>query len=126
MNASDQLVGQIRDEAHGVGEEHRLTTGKLTLAGAGIERHKEAVFHLNARVGEGVQHRRLAGVGVAHQGHFAVATAVAALALDLSRPVDLLSAPRGFVDAMDQAASINLELGLARSPRPDPTGLLGE
>ena len=87
---------------------------------------EQPVLHLDAGVGEGVQHRGLAGVGVADQRHLAVAPAVAPLALDLARAVDLLQLRADAVDALDEAPPVDLELGLARAPRADATGLLGE
>ena len=66
-------------------------------------------------VGERVEHRGLAGVGVAHQGHLAVAAAVAALALDVAGVVDRLELALDVVDPVDQAPTVDLELGLARA-----------
>ena len=65
----DQLVGQLAHEADGVGEQHRLAAGQVEAAGGGVEGGEEPVLDQHAGVGEAVEQRRLAGVGVADDGH---------------------------------------------------------
>ena len=82
------------------------------VRGSSVTKRRFSVDHVG--VGHGVEHRGLAGVGVAHEGHLAVAPPVAALALDVARAVDLLELAANVVDALDEAAPVDLELGLAR------------
>jgi hypothetical protein len=91
-----------------------------------FEIHEEAVLGDDARVRDGVEHGRLAGVGVADEGHLAVTTAGATVTLHAACAVDLLEFATDGVNAVDEASTVGFELGLARSPGPDATGLLGE
>src|ERR1019366_6563002 len=122
----DEVVRQVRDESDRVGEEHRLTTGELALARARVEGDEEAVLDLHPRVGDRVQHRGLAGVRVADEGHFTMPTARATVALHASGPVDLFQFAPDRVNSVHETTAVGLELGLARSPRADATGLLGQ
>ncbi len=65
----DQLVRELADEPDGVGQQHRLTAGQRQPPRPRVEGGEQAVLDEHARVGEPVEQRRLAGVGVAHEAH---------------------------------------------------------
>ena len=75
---------------------------------------------------QAVEQGRLAGVGVAHQRQLTVAAAGPAAALQRPGALDLAQVGLQPVHAPHQAAAVHLELGLARAPGPDATGLLAE
>ena len=60
----DELVGQLADEADGVGEQVGAAA-EAQRARRRVERVEEAVAHADLGAGERVEQRRLAGVGVA-------------------------------------------------------------
>jgi hypothetical protein len=122
----DQLVGQLAHEAHRVGHQHRLTAGQGELARARVERHEQPVPRQRVGIGQPVEQRRLPGVGVAHQRQLAVPAPGPAPPLQRARAVHLAQVRLQAVHAADQAAAIDLELGLPRAPGTDATGLLGE
>ncbi len=122
----DQAVGQLGDEPDRVGEQHRLAAGQRELAGGGVERGEEAVLDEHARVGEAVQQRRLAGVGVADERDGGQATAVLGLALRRPVLVDLPELALQLVDAALDAATVDLELGLTRAAGADAATLLAQ
>jgi hypothetical protein len=122
----DQLVGQLAHESHRVGDQHGLTAGELQLTGARVEGHEEPVLGGDAGIGELVEERRLAGVGVPHQRQLAVAAAGAALALHGSGPLHLAQVGLEPVHAPDQPAPVHLELGLSGPAGADATRLLAE
>jgi len=122
----DQLMGQLSDEADRVGQEDRLATGKLEAPGRGVERGEEPVLDEHAGIGHSVQERRLAGVGVAHDCHRPVAGAAAPLRLGGPVLPDAHEVLFELADPSHDPAPIDLQLGLARAPGSDATGLLAE
>ena len=79
----DQPVRQAADEADGVGEQHRLATGQRQPPGGRVEGGEQPVLDEHAGLGEPVEQRRLAGVGVADDRDVGQAAACPALALQL-------------------------------------------
>ncbi len=72
----DEAVGEVADEAHGVGEQHILIVGEGEAACGGVECGEEFVFGVDVGSGEAIEEGGFAGVGVADDGddgHFAVA-----------------------------------------------------
>ncbi len=121
-----QLVRQLADEPDGVREQDRLAAGQGQTARAGVERREQAVLDQHARVGESVEQRGLAGVGVAHQAHHPLARPQSGAALRAARGGDLLEVGLETRHATQQPTPVHLELGLARAPGADATGLLGQ
>ena len=64
-----QMMGELCNEAHGVGENHVQIVGYLQLAGCGIQGVKQPVVGGNSRTGQPVQQRGLSRVGIAHNGN---------------------------------------------------------
>ena len=67
LESLNQLVGQLFDETDRVGEQV-VAAGELEGPRRRVEGVEEAVADLDLGPGEGVQERRLAGVGVAGEG----------------------------------------------------------
>ena len=63
----DELVRQPAHEPDRVGEQHGLAAGQPQAARRRVERREQLVLDEHARVGEPVEQRRLAGVGVADE-----------------------------------------------------------
>ena len=108
----DQKVRQLADEADRVGDQV-VAVAMAKRAGGRIERLEEAVAHRHAGVGERVQQRRLAGVGVAGQGEQRHIGAHAARTLRAPRARHALDAAAQGLDALADDAAIDLELLLA-------------
>mmetsp|Transcript_26705 Transcript_26705/g.83651 ORF Transcript_26705/g.83651 Transcript_26705/m.83651 type:complete len:604 (-) Transcript_26705:37-1848(-) len=121
-----ELRGQLLDEAHGVGEEHvrvHLQRGQAHAARRGVQRREEHVLLEDVGLCQGVEHRALAGVGVAHQRDDGDALLAAPLALGLAVPphgLDLLLEP---VDLVAQEAAVHLDLPLAGAAQAHAAGL---
>lgn len=64
-----QLMGQLADKAHGVGDHHVQGVADGQEAGGGIQGIKQAVVGGDPGPGDGIEQRGFAGVGVAHDGH---------------------------------------------------------
>ena len=65
LEAGDEIVRQIADEADGVAEHDLGAALQFPGAGFGVERREELVVGIGAGGGERVEQRALAGVGVA-------------------------------------------------------------
>ena len=119
-------MGQLAHEAHRVGHQHRLPTGKGELPGARIERDEETVGRRHPGIGQRIEQRGLAGVGVPDEGELAVTTTGPTAPLQRARPVDLTQVGLEPVHAADQPPPIHFELRLTRATGADPTGLLAQ
>ena len=69
LEGGDEVVGEVADEANGVGEHDIDGAIDFPFAGAGHECGKELVVGVRATCGEGVEERALAGVGVANEAN---------------------------------------------------------
>ena len=107
----DQPVRQLADEPHGVAQEDVLVRGQAQPAGGRVERGEEHVLgkHLGPR--QGIEQRRFAGVGVAHDGGQGPLVALASLALRGALPPDDGQLGADLLDALLGLAAIGLELG---------------
>ena len=65
----DQLMGQVADEADGVGEGVGASLGGLGPPHGGVEGGEQGVLDHDSGLGEAVHERGLAGVGVAGDRH---------------------------------------------------------
>src|ERR1700677_4505449 len=66
LEAGDEIVRQIANEADGVAEQDLNAAVDFPCARFGIERREELVVGVGACRSEGVEERALAGVGVAN------------------------------------------------------------
>ena len=122
-----QLRRQLAHEPDGVGEQHPLAAGEVEAAGGGVDGGEQAVLHQHAGVGEPVEQGRLAGVGVADDGHRLQPGAVAGLALGAPVLGEHLEVGLELADPPQQAPAVDLELGLAAAePGADAARLLAE
>ena len=115
----DEVVRELVDESHGIGDDHRATRGQGHLAARRIQRGEQHVRRVQVGIGERVEKRALAGIGVADQRHardlvaIPVARRRGAMALHIREiALDLL-------DPLADEASVSLELALARAAGPD-------
>ena len=109
---------QLADEADGVGDDV-VAVAEAEGARRRVERLEEPVGDRDVGVGERVQQRRLAGVGVAGEGDERDGAADAAGALRAPRLRHALDAPLQRLDAPAHHAAVDLELRLARAAHVD-------
>ena len=119
----DQVVGELADEADGVGEDDRPGPLQAAPAQPRVQRGEQAVGGARAAgVGQAVEQRRLAGVGVAREGDDRGAAPAAALGLPGA--LDLLEVLLQALDPAPEHAPVGLELGLTlAAPDADAAGL---
>ena len=114
----DELVRQLADEADRVGE-HVVAVVVAVAPRGRVERLEQAVAHRDLGVGERVEERRLAGVGVAGERDERHAGAEAPGALRAAGARHLLDAAAQRLDALAHHAAVDLHLGLARPAHVD-------
>ena len=104
---------QAGDEADGVGEDRRTPARQLQAAHGGIEGGEQHVLGDDVRMGETVEQRRLAGVGVAHQRHRRIRHSLAGRALQCPRPTYFLELVLQLADLLGDQPTVCLDLGFA-------------
>ena len=107
----DQVMRELPDEPHGVGEERHLPFGKPVAPGGRVEGGEELVLGEHPGPGERVHERGLARVRVPDQR--AAVHAVAARALHFPLAVHLLEPLLQERDLLAHAAAVDFELGFA-------------
>ena len=117
----DELVGQLVDEADGVGHDRRLAVAELHLAARRVERREELVLgQRDLRADERVEERRLAGVRVADDGDRGHEPPIPAPGRRLALLADVLDPLLHLLDPVADDPPVGLELALAGAPRADP------
>ena len=114
-----QLMRQLADKAHRVGDHHIQRIADRQQSGGGVQRIKQAVVGGDVRAGDGVEQRGFPGVGVAHDGHHGDLVLAAALALGGTHPAHLLQLPLQLVDLAADMTAVGLQLGFAGTLRAD-------
>jgi len=122
--AGDEGVGQVADEANGVGEKDTAAAGQLDGAKFGIERGEHARGREHLRAGDGVEEGAFAGVGVANQGDGGHGNSLAALALLAAHTANGFEVELELIDAALDAAAICFKLCFARAAGADAAAKL--
>ena len=119
----DELVGQVADEPDGVGERVDPPVLGRRTPGGGVQRGEQRVLDEHAGVGQPVEQRGLAGVGVAGDGHRrdGVALALGPLGVAGGAHVAQLGAQLG--DLGVDATPVGLDLGLTGTTTTDAAAL---
>src|SRR3984893_388383 len=120
----DELVREPAHEADRVREQDDLAAEESKAARRRIERGEEPVLHEHAGLGDPVQQRRLARVGVTDQGDRRHRTPSAGFALRRARRREALEAVLELRDPAQDSTAVDLELGLAGTPGADAGSLL--
>src|SRR5207302_384402 len=99
--------------------EDRLAGRQLEAPDRGVERREEPVLGEDSGMRQRVEQGRLAGVRVADERDPHEARLDTGLALRAPSAVEVREVALETGDARAHAASVDLELGLPRAPRPD-------
>ena len=108
-----QMVGQLADKAHRVGDEHRAGVGNLQGAGGGVQGVEQPVIGRDGRPGEPVEQGGFARIGIAHNGHHRHLVLDAPLPLGGPHPAHILQLLLQLGDLAADVPPVALQLGLA-------------
>ena len=111
MERGDEVMGEVADEADGIGEEGAATTVDVPESGAGVEGGEESVFDEGACIREGIHEGGLARVGVADEADGK--ELAASSDLTIGAILDLDEVFLEGVDAFSDESSVDFELLLA-------------
>ncbi|RMT76931.1 hypothetical protein ALP40_05465 [Pseudomonas viridiflava] len=119
----DQFVRQVANEAHRVGQHDGTQIVELQSTQGRVQRGKQLVGCKNVRIGHGIEQRRLAGVGVAHQRYRRnVRTAATTTGL-ITLAANLFQATLDLPQADPEQATVGFELGFTRTTQTNPAFL---
>ena len=121
-----QMVGQLRDEANRVGQEHRQPIRDLELAGGGVQGVEKPVVGRDVGPGQAVQQGGFARVRIAHQSHHGDLVFLTAAAFHGPEPPHLLQLFFQPVDAGADMAAVRFQFGLAGAPGADAAAETGQ
>ena len=109
----DEVVGEIADEADGVGEEEGLAVGEFEAAGGGVEGGEEFVFGEDFGFGEAIEEGGFADVGVTDDSGVGDGDAAALLAHGVALFFDFFEFGFDAVEAFVGESAVGFELGFA-------------
>ena len=119
----DELVRQVPDEPDGVAHRVDAAVAGLGASGGRVERREQGVLDEDTRVGEPVEQRGLAGVGVAGDRDARDLVAPTARPLGVARGPHVRQLPTQLGDAGVDAAAVGLDLGLTGTTATDAAAL---
>ncbi|MNN21582.1 hypothetical protein D3C81_1349110 [compost metagenome] len=112
---------QVANEAHGVGQHDRTQVVQLKPAQGRVEGSEQLVGGVDLGLGQGVEQRGLAGVGVTHQRdrrNLRAATPTTGL---LALAADFFQARLDLTQAHPQQTAVGFQLGFTRAAQADTT-----
>ena len=121
----DERVRQLADEADRVHEQELPALRRAHAARDGIERREELVLGHDARLGQPVEQRGLAGVRIAHQRHDGHGVALAPRAPDRALRAQVVDLAAQVGHALADAPPVHLQARLARAARADAAAQAG-
>ena len=124
LEAGNQVVRQVANEAHRVAQQHGAPAGQVPPSGAGIQGMEEPVPSFHPGAGQRVHQRAFAGVGVADQRDGAGAVSGSHLAF--LTPHDHVQLALQVVDAFFHQAAVFFQLLFARPAHADAVADSGQ
>ena len=117
-----KMVRQFAYEAHGVGKHGDGVRGQGSPAQLRVQGGEETILGWSSSLGELIEERRLARIGVTGQGdlqHIATTTP-----LDLASALDFFQVPFQLADSLAQHSAVGFQLRLTfATPNADTTHL---
>ena len=123
MKGCDQRMGQVADEAHGIGQDNLPDFRQKQAPRGGVQRGKQLVGRIGARFGQRVEQRGFAGIGIAHQGNAQQLATTAGTTLHGALALQLLESALEHGHPLAQQTAVGFQLGFTRATQTDPAFL---
>jgi len=123
MKSSHERMGQVADEADSVGQDYLPGSIQVKPPGSGVQGGKQLVGGIGPGLCQGIEQGRLAGVGVADQGHGQHLAAGARAAPHGTLASKQLQTVFEHLDPLAEQTPVGFKLGFARPTQAD-TALL--
>ena len=115
----DQLMRQVPHKANGVADEGLVRPGETQLADRGVQGREQAVLDQNPGVGQGIEERGFACIGVPDKRHRRQPGTAPGFAPRLAGARHVLQLVLQLGDPIEDATAICFELCLAGTPGAD-------
>ena len=120
----DQIMRQLANETHRVRKQHVLIGRQAQSARGRVQRGEQLVLRQGRRPGDGIEQRRLAGVGVANQRSQRPLVAFAPRTLHITLAHDQLEVALNFVDPLADFPAVHLQLAFTLAAAHPDTAFL--
>mgnify|MGYP003693800959 CR=1 FL=1 len=119
LEGRHELMGELADEAHGIGEDEGSVGRARDEPGRRIESDEEPVGSGVLRSRQVIEQGGLAGIGIADEGDHGHPGRLAPVAEEATMHAHSPELAADLLDAMTDHAAIGLELRFTRAPRAD-------
>ena len=116
---SHQLMRQVADEPHGIGEHRGLAGRQGQLPERRVQRGEQLIGRVDLAPGQSIEQRRLTRVGVTDEGDRRRRIATPGLPAQLATGADLVQTALKIFDALRQQTPVGFQLGLAGATQAD-------
>ena len=118
-----QLVGQAIDETDRIRQHHRCGTGQIQAPQGRVQRRKQLIGGIDARIRQGIKQGGFAGIGIAHQRHRRQISLASRPATLFALPVDPVQAQTNLPNAIGEQAPVSFQLGFTGTPQANAAAL---
>src|SRR5262245_28549991 len=119
-------MGELSDESYSVRDQDREILPELDTPNQCIQRRKQPFGHQSVLFGKCPKEGRLAGIGVADEGHERQLVLATPLSMQLPVLPDLFDVPFQGADAVANLPPIHFQFGFTRTARADAATETGE
>ena len=119
MERADEVVGELIDKSYSVGQKHALAARELILSRCGVKRCKKLVLGKYSRIGQRVEKRGFACVGISDDSYLHDAASVARGAHSSAVLFHLVDLRFKRADAALKMSSVGLKLALSGASSTD-------
>ncbi|RMU40499.1 hypothetical protein ALP29_05226 [Pseudomonas syringae pv. avii] len=119
----DELVGQVTNETHGIGQHNRPQVVDVQTPQGRVEGGEQLVGRVHIRLGHVIEQRGFAGVGVAHQRNRRDIRTGTATSRLLALAAHFFQAALDLAQANPQQTPVGFQLGFTRATHADTATL---
>ena len=121
-----EILGQVSNETHGIGQNHVPAGMKPESSLDGIQGFKRLILGRDTAMGQGVQQGGFPGIRITHDRHHRSPLAQAPGALLLPLTTQVLQLAFEVMNTIPHPSQVGLQFGLAGTSGPDAAAQTGE